>query len=403
LSRIRILHVIEAIDGGVKRHLLSIVASLDRERFDLEVAGPTARPETGEGATFVADLEAHGVPFHPIEMRRSISVLHDLRSLATLCSLIRRRDFDIVHGHSSKGGFLARLAGWLTGRTTLYTPNALYFLRHPPGRKRSLYVALERLARPFTSAFVAVSPSERDVAVHERLVPADKIVVIPNAIEPEWLAPIPSAREEMRAELGIPDSAVVVGCVARLTPQKDPESLVRAVGEVIVRTKTPVYFVWVGDGELADRVGRLVHESGHEERYRLVGFRRDVRRVMCCFDVFALTSRYEGMPYALLEAMALGLPVVATDVIGTRDVVENAVNGFLVPPASPSATAAALLPLVESRALRAEIGRRGHATVAERYTLDAMTGRLESLYAEVVTRPLPVGARRVPRESGMPA
>src|SRR5919199_3369992 len=97
-SAIRVLHVIEAIDGGVKRHVMSILASLDRSRFELEVAGPALRPETGEGATFVADLAAQRVPFHAVDMARAVSPRRDLAALAKLCLLIRRRGYDVVHG-----------------------------------------------------------------------------------------------------------------------------------------------------------------------------------------------------------------------------------------------------------------------------------------------------------------
>jgi L-malate glycosyltransferase len=185
----------------------------------------------------------------------------------------------------------------------------------------------------------------------------------------------------------MPLDAVVIGAVARLSPQKDPECLVRAMRHVVDRTRREVYLVWVGDGELTEDVRRLVSECGLEQRCRLLGLREDAKALMCAFDVVALTSRYEGLPYVLLEAMALGLPVVATDVVGTRDVVENGVNGYLVPPGSPEAVADALLALVNSDTRRAELGERGRRMVAERFTLEAMTKRLEALYTELAGRP----------------
>lgn len=384
--KIRVLHVVEAIDGGVKRHLMSILDSLDRERFELEVAGPALRPETGEGATFVADLAARRVPFHPIAMRRSISPRRDLAALVKLCALIRRRRYDVVHGHSSKGGFLGRVAGRLTGRPTLYTPNALYFLRHPPGRRRGWYRALERFAGQLTTRFVAVSESEAGVAVREKLVRAEKVVVIPNGIEPESLTWGAETRARVRAELDIPHDAVVIGCAARLTSQKDPASLIRTVREVIRHAKQQVYLVWVGDGELAGEVLGLVRAVGIEQRCRLLGYRRDVHEVMSAFDVFALTSHYEGLPYAVLEAMALGLPVVATDVVGTRDIVVDGLNGFLEPSGDQAALASAMLRLVDDATLRMELGARGRQLVTDRFTQAGMARRLEMLYTEIADR-----------------
>jgi glycosyltransferase involved in cell wall biosynthesis len=401
VARIRVLHVIEAIDGGVKRHVMSILASVDRRRFEVEVAGPTQRLETDEGETFAADVEATGVRLNPIEMARAVSPLHDLRALLQLWRLIRRRRYDVIHGHSSKGGFLARVAGWLTGTPSIYTANALYFLRLPPGARRMLYTGLERLAGHVTTRFVAVSESEAEVAIRERLVARRKVVVIPNGVEAEAFNRPAHARAHIRAELQIPLDAVVIGTAARLTAQKDPECLVRAVREVVGRTRREVFLVWAGDGELGADVRRVVAECGLEHRCRFLGTRRDVRAVMCAFDVVALTSRYEGLPYVLLEAMALGLPVVATDVVGSRDVVEHEVNGYLVPPESPAAVADALLALVNSDTRRAELGERGRRMAAERYTLESMTRRLEALYTELAERPSgsPVEGRWLRRET----
>jgi glycosyltransferase involved in cell wall biosynthesis len=336
-------------------------------------------------------------------MRRAVSPQHDAAALAKLCLLLRRGRYDIVHGHSSKGGFLARMAGWLTRTPSVYTPNALYFLRLPPGGQRMAYVGLERLAGPFTTRFIAVSESERGVAIREKLVALEKIVVIPNGVEPEAFQRPAHARAHIRAELGIPLDAVVVGTAARLNAQKDPECLVRAMAEVVRRARRAVYLVWAGDGELADRVREIAREVDLAERCRFIGARSDIKSVMCAFDIAALTSRYEGLPYVLLEAMALGLPVVATDVVGTRDLVARGISGYLVPPASPHAVADALLRLVESESLRADLGQRGRAIVAERYTLDAMTRRLEALYGELVKRPSEVGVRQARRRSGVPA
>jgi glycosyltransferase involved in cell wall biosynthesis len=365
---------------------MSVLASLDRERFEMEVAGPTLRPEKDEGASFVAELAAQRVRFHPIEMRRAVSLRKDLGALAQLFGLIRRGRYDIVHGHSSKAGFLARVAGSLAGTPTVYTPHALYFLRHPSGRERTLYLGLERFARPFTTRFVAVSESEKDVALREKLAPAERIVVIPNGIEPAAFVRPAHARAHVRAELGIPLDAAVIGTAARLTAQKDPECLVHAIREVISRTRRAVYFVWAGDGELDGHVERIVHELGLHQWCRLLGFRRDVRSVMCAFDVFALTSRYEGLPYAVLEAMALGLPVVATNVVGTRDLVADGVNGFLVPPGDAVAAADSLLRLIDNPSLGVEFGQRARTLVEERFTLAAMIERLASLYAELAGR-----------------
>jgi glycosyltransferase involved in cell wall biosynthesis len=210
--------------------------------------------------------------------------------------------------------------------------------------------------------------------------------VIPNGVEPDAFDRPAHARAHVRAELRIPLDAIVVGTAARLSPQKDPLCLVRAMHDVIGRTRRAVYLVWAGDGELATDVRVLIRELDLEDRCRFLGVRSDVKAVMCAFDIAALTSRYEGLPYVLLEAMALALPVVATDVVGTRDLVTNGVNGYLVPRESPAAVADALVPLVGSEDLRAQCGERGRALVAKQYTLAAMTKRLEALYAELAER-----------------
>jgi glycosyltransferase involved in cell wall biosynthesis len=362
---------------------LSILSSLDRDRFEPEVAAPVFRAETGEGATFVSEVSAVGVPLHRIDMRRAVSPRRDLSALRELHSLVRRRRYDVIHGHSSKGGFLARLAGGLTHTPAVYTPNGLYFLQLPRGMRRWTYLTLERLARPLTTRFIAVSPSERDVALCEKLVAPQRLTMIPNGVDEQAFERPPDARARVRRELNVPDGAFVVGCAARLTAQKDPAALVRAVGELANRTRQPIYLIWAGDGELAEEAARVARASGIEQQCRFLGFRHDIRAVMCALDVFALSSRYEGLPYALLEAMALGLPVVATDVVGTRDVVVHDVTGYLVRPGDPSAMAAALEPLLADATLRSRLGEAGRQVVADRFTLAEMSRRLEALYTEL--------------------
>jgi glycosyltransferase involved in cell wall biosynthesis len=368
---LRVLHVVEAIEAGVARHVKDVVCHVPA---DHEVLVP---PERVGGFTDYAALEAMeaaGARVHLTPMRRSPVDPRNATAVGRVRRLIHRSHADLVHGHASIGGAAARLAATGTGVARVYTPNGLM-----PGR--TVYAA-ERFLGRLTDRFVAVSETEADLVERRHIVPRERVAVIPNGIE--LTAPGPAAID-LRDELGIPRSAPLVGSVGRLARQKAPEMFVRACARV-AGAHPEARFVLIGDGPLRDVVAAEVEAGGLEERFFQLPGLHGAPTVMGQLDVFVLASRYEGGPYAPLEAMRAGTPVVVTDVVGSRDTVADGESGLVVPPDDPAALAAAVTRVLADRCLAERLADGGRERLAARYDVRLMADRLALLYRALMAR-----------------
>ncbi|GAB4209041.1 MAG: glycosyltransferase family 4 protein [Roseiflexaceae bacterium] len=379
---IRILHVVESTIAGVRRHVYTQVRESDRSRFHIAVACPPQRDLAYGDVGFVHDLEQLGVPVYPLAMRRAIHPAGDFRALARLISLLRLGQYDIIHAHSSKAGFLARLAARVAGGpATIYAPHGLYFLGLRSPLKRRFYLTLEQLAGRLTDRLIAVSEGERAVLLRERIAPADRIVCIENGVLPLAL-PANYDRQAQRAALGQPSDGPLIGTAARLAAQKNPTLFLEAAARLL-QHRPDARFVWCGGGELADQTKAHAEALGIAHAVRLLGHREDVVPILAAFDLFWLTSSYEGLPCVLLEAMALSIPIVATDVVGTCDALQGHA-GLLVPPNDAAALADSTLTLLDQPARLEALARAGHQRYRERGQAQRMVAETEQVYHDLV-------------------
>ena len=365
----RVLHVLEAVEGGTARHIVDVVRHTPD--VDHEVAVPRTREGWVTDEQAVGRLREAGAVVHFVEMRRNPIDLRNLVAAASLHRLIRRRRPSVVHGHSSVGGALARVAAWRASAPRLYTPNGL--------ATSPAAVRVERLLGRRTDRLIAVSESEADLAVRLRLVPRERVAVIPNGIELETPS---EGAVDLRARLGIPSSAVLVGSVARLVPQKAPEVFVRACA--LIRRRVPgVHFLLVGAGPLQGLVDDEVGRAALADRWHQIPVLPDAGAMLGQFDVFVLLSRFEGCPYTPLEAMRADTPVVVSRVVGSRDIVEDGVSGLVVPPEDAAAGAEAVVRILTERALATALAAGGRQRVASRFDVRSMGLTLRDLYRDL--------------------
>jgi len=363
--RPKILHVTQTT-GGVETSLLLLLRHLDRSRFELHLACP---PETNVGR----EARVLGVPVFEIPMVRNVHPVSDALALGRLSALLKRERYAIVHGHSAKGGYLARVAARLAGGArTIYHPRAFSYLSQQ-GFARSFFLQLERLAVPLTDLVIAASESERRRAIDEVRFPKDRVVMIPNSVD---LTEVNggSDMDGGAARSGPP----VVLTVGRLSYQKNPEMFVR-VAKLVSERRPDVRFVMLGGGfagPLERRVQELIESTALGDRISIlpwVSKAEALEHISRC-DVFVLTSRFEGMPNTLLEAMMLGRPIVATDVDGTRDVLAGGA-GIMVPANDHASMAESVVELLEDpvRATAiAEQGTRSRHRFDIRHNVDAL-------------------------------
>ena len=380
MSRLRVLHLVEATTAGVRRYVTTLVHGLADECCADVVCPPIREAHFGDTA-FVADMRRAGIAVHGVPLRRSIGWA-DAPAYRAVARVIRTGRYDLIHTHSSKAGFLGRLAARHFGVPAVHTPNGLYFLEQA-GAGRRLFLALEQLAGRWAARLIAVSEGERTVMLDHRLAVPDRIVLIENGVDARRVR---AEAESGHAQEGAPPGgSPLVGGAGRMVPQKDPLTFVK-MAQRVASARPGARFVWYGDGELRPSVEALARESG--VRLTVTGHLENVWAAMKCLDVFVLPSLYEGLPFTLLEAMALGVPVVATDVIGTRDVLRDGSAGWLVPARDPQAMAEAVQAVLTRPGLadgRVEAARR---LVETRYSVERMLAAHRELYADVL------GARR---------
>jgi glycosyltransferase involved in cell wall biosynthesis len=255
--------------------------------------------------------------------------------------------------------------------------------RQHPGVRRT-FILLEQLTAPITDKLIVVSPLNTEKGLADRIATPEKYVTIRSGIDLDRFRHPTRPREAVRAELGIPPDATVVGTVTRLSEQKAPLDFVSAAARIGAR-HPDVQFVIVGDGPLRAEVEAAITSEGLTHSVHLTGLRRDVPDLMHSFDIFALSSLWEGLPRVLPQAMAAGLPIVATAVDGNAEAVTDGVNGFLTPAGDPGALTEALLKLLRDPALAARMGQAGLARIDE-FGARRMAQQIESLYEELLTQ-----------------
>ncbi len=375
----KVLQILEATTGGTRRHLMDVVMGLNRGIFNVTVLCSTLR--NNAFIEDVAKMRNKGIKVEIVEMKRSISPLSDLSAFFKIRSFIKKGNFQIVHTHSSKAGFLGRLAARSADvPCLLHTPHGFPFEMDVPNMARRFYRSLERYAARFTDCMICVCPHEKSVALHELQIPKHSIAVIENGIEPERIATSPGDSHLLRVELGIGRDAVIVGAIGRFTQQKGHADLIRAA-RAVVDEMPETQFLIVGDGELGQYLKAMIDRLTLGGNVRVLEAREGVGVLYSLFDILVLPSHWEGLPYVLLEAMAAAKPIVATDVGGIPDVITDMESGMLVPVGNKKALADAITMLAGDSELQERLGKCARERIEKSYRLSNMIESLESLYA----------------------
>lgn len=374
----RVLHVMECTIGGTRRHLGDITRGLLARGWEVHLAVSAERTSGFRGD--MEELERAGAVIHEIPMVRELSPLLDRRHGQELKRLITEIAPQIVHTHSSKGGALGRRAARDAGcRAIVHTPHTYAFLfgeMFGPLRRRA-FRALERRLSRLAQRIVAVSEDEGATMRSSGVVSPEQVRVVPNGIDPmPYEAALPGAPE------GSVEGRVRVLVCGLLNVAKGQDLSVSALGT----SGCEDVELWIaGEGEQRAELERLAADEGVKERVRFLGHREDVPGLMKAADLLLLPSRWEGMPYVLLEAAAAGLPVVATAVDGAREFVAGGERGWQADSPTKAAVGSALAAAIaagpEERDLRAERARRW---VLDHHAVERMMDALEAVYEELL-------------------
>jgi glycosyltransferase involved in cell wall biosynthesis len=380
---IRVLRVIARLNvGGPALHVAYLSAGLQERGYETTlVAGELARGE--ESMAFVA--ESRGVEVRAVsELRRQVSPFRDVVAAFRLAGLIRSTRPDVVHTHTAKAGAVGRVAVVLSGirpRPVVVHTFHGHVLRGYFGPLTAWgFRLLERILARTTDALVAVSPQVRDDLVRLGVAPADKFVVVRLGIElEERVGGNGDARERTRRLLGIPDDRFVVGWMGRMTAVKRTDDVLLALKGLHERG-VPAALCLVGDGPDRDQLEERAHELGIARDCFSLGYQDAVADWYAAFDAMILPSANEGTPVSVIESLAAGRPVVATDVGGVSDVVRDGVDGFLVEAADVDALADRLQELAADPERRRAMGEAGRERVLHRYAVARLVDDVDRLY-----------------------
>jgi glycosyltransferase involved in cell wall biosynthesis len=370
-SRLRVAQVVTRFMAGAGGVALRGALALDPEQYEIAfIIG-----EGDEDLMAKARAAGHEVVLLP-HLRSEIAPRDDRRALADLRACLK--GFDVVHTHSSKAGALGRLAAHrLEIGRIVHTFHGFPFHQFQSWPRRSAYIQIERSVGRFTDVFLAVGPAVAAEAVTRRIAPPERIRTIGVALAKALNPPGPLDRAEARRLLGVPPGMQVVGTVGRLAFQKAPEDFVHALAGL---RRSDVFGVWIGDGPLRAKTERIARKLGLADRMLFTGERHDVEALLPGIDVFAMASRYEGLPCAIVEAMSAGLPVVATAVNAVPDLVIAGETGLLAPPGMPDLLGRAIGHLLDNPAYAARLGAAGRERLGEELSPVALGAVLGEAY-----------------------
>jgi glycosyltransferase involved in cell wall biosynthesis len=377
----RIALLAESCAAGVGRHVIDLAEHLQLQGHSIHIIYSDLHTDSRFCAG-IKRLQALGV--HTL----SLSIAHslhpsDLSNIGRIRSYLRSNGpFDVVHCHSTKAGLLGRIACLGSDSVSVYTPHA--FLTMSPTiskMKRLSAQLLEWTLARMGHCIVCVSEEERAHASGIGI-PLSKLRIVRNGIDLAEVQTFSSRRSEMRERWGVQPNQLVIGFVGRLADQKAPEMLITSFAQLAGNCAVPVKLVMVGSGPLREACEAQALTLGIRDQVVFEGGLPGPA-AMSGFDIFALPSRYEGFPYVLLEAIATGLPIVATEVGGTADLVKSGVNGFVTPVGDPALFAAALSSVANDAQLRARMSEASKK-LAKEFIVSKMTAEMSALYEKLL-------------------
>jgi len=363
------INVTSALGGGPE-HMYSLIKKLDRNKYRVIAACPDDGP-------YFQRLRDLGIEAINLPIRS----LH-LGILLSLVRIVRKFKIDLIHSHGKGAGIYSRPLGAITRTPVIHTFHGIHYGAYNP-LMRKFYFLIEKFLTSVTYKTINLSKSEQREGLRLRIINKEKGRVIYSGIDLNRFDKVKINLAWKKKELGLKGRNIVVGNVARFNLQKGHEYLIKSIPFVLKkypRTK----FLLVGDGELRGKMESLAEELKIKDNVIFTGYREDIPRILKVMDIFVLSSLWEGLPIVLLEAMASKKPVVATNVVGNKEVVVDGETGFLIPSRDPKKLAEKVITLIENKPLRKKFGENGRRRAKKTYSLDRMVKETEEVYCEAL-------------------
>ncbi|GJL65082.1 MAG: glycosyl transferase [Nitrospirales bacterium] len=401
MAAMKVFHIITRLDwGGSAQNTMLTVLGHDVSRFcPIVVAGPVGSwtAQGGDHATQAncARLDAAGIQWRLLStLTREVSLVKDLRTLWALFMLFRQERPAIVHTHTSKAGVVGRLAAWLAGvPIVVHTPHGHVFYGHFGNVLSWVFKIIERLFARGTSKIIALTEAEKHEHLQCHVGRADQFRSVFSGIDVTQYRAASVARQNSPHRFGCSVNAMVVGSVGWLTSIKGHQYLIEAIAKLKPRYPQ-LHCLIVGSGPLREELSKLAAGHSVASAVHFLGHMEDIPSCLAAMDAFVLPSLNEGMGRALIEAMAAGLPVIASNVGGVPAIVQDGQTGLLVPPGNSDALAEALERYLQSPEWANMIGAAAQEYISTRFDVSSMVRGVESVYDEALIEHAKVGAAK---------
>jgi len=371
-TKIKVLECIRQGEiGGGESHLLSIAENLDRTKFDLVVLSFTDGP-------MIERLKERGVETHIVFSKLPF----DIPKWPKVKKILREQQIDIVHTHGSRACSNVMIASKSLMIPVIYTIHGWSFHSDQNFFVRNARIWAEKILTSKADINISVSNSNRQTGINH--ITGFKSIVIYNGINQKKFSPYQSYKD-IRHALGISPNAILVSFIARVTTHKQPLVLIRAFKKSLSNTSN-LHLLIVGEGDQKQEAIRLAEDLELANKVTFQPFRQDVPEILAASDLFVLPSLWEGFSIGLIEAMSMGKAVIATNVDGTKEVIQNNVNGMLIEPGNIQALAESITRLANDKLLRQDLGQNALITVQEQFNSAVMTRKIEDLYIDLYER-----------------
>lgn len=384
-KKIKICYVVSA-DITIKFLLLSQLKFLIREGYEVYVVCPNGK--------WIADIKKEGIKVKIIRIKRKISPFYDLISIYRMWSYFKKEKFDIVHTNNPKPGLLGQLAAKMAGIPIIVnTVHGFYFQKNSPLFKRAFFIFIEKIAAKFSDLILFVNREDINTAVEEKICNSKKIKYFGGGINTDKFDPKKFSKEfveKKRKKLSIPKGFKAIGITARLVEEKGILDLFGAI-KIVLENFSKIILVVVGPKEpdKKDAIDpEIVKEYNIEKNVIFLGERTDMDEIYSLLDMFVLPSYREGLGISILEASAMEKPVVATNIRGCREAVDDGKTGILVPVKNSEKLAEAVFYLLKNPKIAEEMGRSGRMKVIKEFDEELVFNRIKENYEELIRKKL---------------
>lgn len=361
--------------SGVQRVTLDELIRLDPDIFESYVICKNEGPLSSE-------CNKHDITcLFNSNLVREISLFNDVIAFFRLYKIFRTKKFDIVHTHSSKTGVLGRVAAKLAGVPKIvHTVHGFSFPSTNNKMLKAIYFILEVIGAKCSDIIICLHNDDYNFAKNMLRINERKLLIIPNGVDlNKFSPPTISQKTIVKNKFDIPDASLVIGMVGRLWIQKNPQCLLDASLELL-KSNNNIHLVFVGDGELRNELENIVQSHQLADQIHFYGWLSDPSEILKLFDIFVLPSLWEGLPLAILEAQATGIPCIVSNIQGNNHLIHHNINGLLFESNNSVDLSDCLNVLINSASLRCELGNAGYSNIINNYSISERISRIERCY-----------------------